>query len=209
MHDLIIVGAGGHGRETLDIVEAINARTPTWVVQGFVDDDKDLSTELIDRREAKLLGTSSWLRDSFAQFVIAIGSSHVRAIVDERIDLAAQTAPALVHPSATIAADNLLGPGVLIAAGAHVTTNVILGRHVHLNVACVVSHDCVVGAYTSLAPGAMLNGNVRVGERVLIGSGAVVLPGVTIGDDAVIGAGAVVTKDVPAGVTAKGVPAHW
>ena len=38
MRDLVIVGAGGHGRETLDIVEAINADALTWNFLGFVDD---------------------------------------------------------------------------------------------------------------------------------------------------------------------------
>ena len=59
----------------------------------------------------------------------------------------------LIHPAATVASDNRIGDGVLLAAGARVTTNVTLGRHVHLNVNAVVSHDCVVGDYTTLSPG--------------------------------------------------------
>ena len=208
MDELIIVGAGGHGRETLDIVEAINAVEPTWAFKGFVDDDVELFTGLIDRRSAKLLGTTDAL-SADSRFVIAIGSSSVRAKVDARIMMAGCTARALVHPRATVGPDNRLGAGVLIAAGAHVTNNVTLGRHVHLNVGTIVSHDCVVGQYTSLAPGVILNGNVHVGEQVLLGSGAIVTPGVTIGDHAVIGAGSVVVRDVPEGVTVKGVPGRW
>jgi UDP-2-acetamido-3-amino-2,3-dideoxy-glucuronate N-acetyltransferase len=41
-----------------------------------------------------------------------------------------------------------------------------------------------------------------------IGSGATILCGVTIGERAIIGAGALVTKDVPAGETVAGNPAH-
>jgi UDP-perosamine 4-acetyltransferase len=72
----------------------------------------------------------------------------------------------------------------------------------------VVEHDGVVGAIAHVAPGAILCGNVSVGARALVGAGAVVIPGRAIGADAVVGAGAVVVRDVPAGITVRGVPAH-
>ena len=46
MRELVIVGGGGHGRETLDIVEAINAVEPTWAFAGFVDDGEIIADRL-------------------------------------------------------------------------------------------------------------------------------------------------------------------
>ncbi len=43
---------------------------------------------------------------------------------------------------------------------------------------------------------------------VIVGSGAQILGPVTMGEGARVGANAVVSKDVPAGVTAVGIPAH-
>ena len=57
MRELVIVGAGGHGRETLDIVEAVNAVEPTWEFAGFVDDGEIIADRL-ERRDASLLGTT-------------------------------------------------------------------------------------------------------------------------------------------------------
>ena len=62
MTELVIVGAGGHGRETLDIVEAINAAEPTWTFQGFVDDG-EINEERLRRRVVANLGTTDTLTD--------------------------------------------------------------------------------------------------------------------------------------------------
>lgn len=207
MRELVIVGGGGHGRETLDIVEAINAVKPTWEFAGFVDDGKIIADRL-ERRKASLLGTTEILADTDPHYVIGIGSPALRAKLDEQLTAWGRTAATLIHPAATVASDNRISDGVLLAAGARVTTNVTLGRHVHLNVNAVVSHDCVVGDYTTLSPGALVNGDVRLAEGVFLGTGAIITPGITIGDHAVIGAGAVVVRDVPPGVTVRGVPAR-
>ena len=208
MRELVIVGAGGHGRETLDIVEAINAVKPTWAFAGFVDDGEIIADRL-ERRDASLLGTTEILANTNLHYVVGIGSPAVRAKLDEQLTAWGRTAATLIHPAATLASDNRISDGVLLAAGARVTTNVTLGRHVHLNVNAVVSHDCVVGDYTTLSPGSLVNGDVQIGTGVFLGTGAIITPGVTIGDHAVIGAGAVVVRDVPSGVTVKGVPGRW
>ena len=207
MSELVIVGAGGHGRETLDIVEAINAVEPTWAFAGFVDDGEIIADRL-ERRDASLLGTTEILANTNLHYVVGIGSPAVRAKLDEQLTAWGRTAATLIHPAATLASDNRISDGVLLAAGARVTTNVTLGRHVHLNVNAVVSHDCVVGDYTTLSPSSLVNGDVQIGTGVFLGTGAIITPGITVGDHAVIGAGAVVVNDVPPGVTVKGVPAR-
>ena len=72
--------------------------------------------------------------------------------------------------------------------------------------ASTISHDTRVGKYCSIGPGARLAGSVTLGEGCFVGMGANVVQGVTVGSRSVIGAGAVVLHDLPAGVTAAGVP---
>jgi sugar O-acyltransferase (sialic acid O-acetyltransferase NeuD family) len=203
---LVIVGAGGHGRETLDVVEAINGVKPSFDFLGFCARSADPA--LLRRRDASLLGDVDVIRDLDARYVIGIGTSETRRDLDEQLTEIGCRPTSLVHPLASLGSDLRLGVGVILAAGARVTTNVTLGRHTHLNVNAVVSHDCEVGDYVTFSPGALVNGTVTLDEGVFLGTGAVVLPGRKIGAWARVGAGAVVTEDVPAGRTAVGVPAR-
>ena len=203
MTEIVIVGAGGHGREVLDIVEA----HPDWSFRGFVADPAP-DSELLERRGALFLGSVADIPRDVA-YTIGIGDGEVRRRIDTELTDLGLEAAVLVHPAATLGSDFLLDAGVQVAAGGRITTNVRLGRHVQVNVNAVVSHDCRVGDYSTLSPGAHLNGAVSLGEGVFMGTGAIAVPGVSIGSNATIGAGAVVVDDVPAGVTAVGVPARW
>jgi sugar O-acyltransferase (sialic acid O-acetyltransferase NeuD family) len=204
---LVIVGAGGHGREALDIVEALNDQQARYEVRGFVASSGDEA--LLERRGARLLGDVDLLADLDVGYVLAIGMPWDRRSVGDRIDGYGRDEVSLVHPAATVGGDNRLGPGAIVAAGARITTNVVTGRHTHLNVAAVVSHDCVLGDYVTISPGGLVNGNVTLEDEVFLGTGAIVTPGVRVGARARIGAGAVVVDDVPPDVTARGVPARW
>jgi sugar O-acyltransferase (sialic acid O-acetyltransferase NeuD family) len=207
VRDLVIFGAGGHGRETLDIVEAINARTPTWNFLGFVDDG-DPDRERLHRRGTDVIGHSTCLADLDADYVIALGDGGLRRSVHAVLSAYGRAAATLVSPHAILGGDNRFGPGVLVAAGAHVTTNVTIGAHTHLNVGVVVHHDCEIGEFVTISPGAFLNGDVRIGDDAWIGPGAIITRGVSIGSGAVIGAGSVVLGDVPDAERIGGVPAR-
>jgi sugar O-acyltransferase (sialic acid O-acetyltransferase NeuD family) len=209
---LVVVGAGGHGRETLDVAERAG-----FEVLGVVSADRP-DDELLARRGTHWLGGIDALirlggrggrEFGGVSYVLGIGDPGVRRRLDTEFTAAGIPAATLVHPWANTGADVYFDDGVILAAGSHVTTNVVLGRHTHLNVGAIVSHDCRIGNWVSLSPAVAVNGNVTIGDGVFLGTGAVVTPGCTIGDGAVIGAGAVVVGDVPAGVTALGVPARW
>jgi sugar O-acyltransferase (sialic acid O-acetyltransferase NeuD family) len=201
---LVIVGAGGHGREALAVARAANRLRERWHLIGLVDDG------VPDRRvvdHSIVLGTTQFLIDHGDEHVIAIGSPAVRRKVAERIGDAAP-AISLVDPSAWIGDDVDLDDGAMVYPGAICTTNVRVGFHSHVNCGAIVSHDCRIGDFVSLSPGVKLNGAVTIGHGAFLGTGAIVLPGRSIGQNAVVGAGAVVVDDVEPGATVVGIPAR-
>jgi sugar O-acyltransferase (sialic acid O-acetyltransferase NeuD family) len=203
---IVIVGAGGFGREVLDVIEAINAAGGNLEFQGFIDDGP-VDEQLLARRAATLLGPSEALRESDVAYVVAIGSGSARRKVVETLSNGACKPAVLVHPASSVGADNQIGPGCILTAGCRVTTNITLGSHVQLHVNSCVGHDSTLGDFASVFPGATVSGNVTLGAGATIGTGANVLPGLTIGEGAFVGAGAVVTRDVEAEQIVVGSPA--
>jgi sugar O-acyltransferase (sialic acid O-acetyltransferase NeuD family) len=204
---LVVVGAGGHGRELLDVVAAVNAVRPTYRLLGVLDDGRP-DAELLARHAARHLGAVRVLADLDAEYVVGVGSSAVRRAVDAAATGWGRSPATLVHPAAVIGGDVVLGPGSVVCALASVTTNVRTGRHVHLDVGAALAHDCRIGDYVTLAPGSRVSGSVTLGDDVTVGAGAVVIQGRAVGEATVVGAGAVVIRDLPPGVVAVGVPAR-
>lgn len=208
----MVIGAGGFGREVLELIEDINAveRSPRWHVLGVLDDAAPVPG-LLARLGTAHLGTVASLEalDRDVTHVIAIGGCAARAAIDARCQSWGRRAATLIHPTAVIGRRSVeVGEGSVLAAHSSATTNIRLGRHVHLNPHASIGHDSTIGDHTTVTPQVAIAGGVHVGARVFVGTGAVVGPGITVGDDVLVGAGAVVVRDVSQGQTVAGVPAR-
>ena len=206
--DLLIIGAGGFGRETYCLVQAINAVNETWQILGFVDDVEPDQTKL-NRLGTKWLGSRAVL-ETFqgASYVVAISNTNVRRELVEIAEQSDLNSATLIHPNVNIGLDVHIGPGSILNAGVSLTTNVVLGAHVQLNPGVLVGHDTEISDFVSIYPGATIGGNVQIGVGSTIGANVTVLQGISIGHFAVLGAGSVVTKSVSNFAIAKGVPAR-
>ncbi|TNM44163.1 acetyltransferase [Nocardioides albidus] len=210
---IVVVGAGGFGREVLDVVEAVNCSsgTKSWEVVGVLDDaPDDINMGRLASRGVRYLGgTSADVRlPAGCHYVVGIGNPRVRELVASRLNQAGLRPATLVHPTATIGVGTQVGAGTVICAGVRVTTNVRVGSHVHLNLNCTVGHDSTVDDFVSINPLASVSGDCAIESGVLIGVAGVVLNGIRVGKNATVGGAACVVKDVAAGVTVKGVPAR-
>lgn len=207
MKRLAIYGGGGMAREVLELVRDINAVEPEFEVIGWLDDDASKAGTTL--KGLPVLGPIERVSAEEVSFeaVIAIGNPVARSRIAARLDHHGVTSPVLIDPGAHVGRDVVIGAGSIVCAGAIVTTDVRLGRHVILNLNATVSHDSELLDFVTLAPGVKVAGSVRIAEGCDIGTGCTTVQGVSIGQWSIVGAGAVVARDLPANVTAVGVPA--
>ncbi len=194
---LWILGGGGHAKVVIATARAAG------FTNLLVADDARSSGEVLGARIAGRV--ADVLADSSARAVFAIGDNRRRS---ELAAAAKCRFVSVVHPSAIVDPSVKLGDGSVVFAGTVIQPDATLGPHAIVNTSASIDHDCVLGVAVHIAPGSRLAGNVALGDGVFVGIGAVVIPGITIGAWTRVGAGAAVVRDLPAGVTAVGVPAR-
>ena len=203
-----IIGAGGFGREVLDIFEADNNQRNAWNILGFVDDNPQIQGQRI--RGYPVLGGIAWfskLEAKEAKAVVAVGDNKVRKKIAEKAAHYGARFCNIIHPSVIMGPHVKLGEGIIIAAGCIFTNEIRIENHVIINLDVTVGHDTLIENFVNLNPGVHINGTNKILEGAYVGSGAVTVQNVSIGKWSIIGAGAVVVDNIPEKVVAVGVPA--
>lgn len=206
MKDIVIIGAGGVGREVSLIIEQINSLKPTWNILGFIDDNPDNLSKVIDGQ--KVIGNSKYLMTLSEEIyvVIAIANYKVKKALVEKLGGRFKFAT-IIHPRVLVHDFMTVGEGTIIYEGVILTTDIRIGSHVIISPKCGIGHDSIINDYVSLLWNVNVSGADVIGEGVLVGSGATIIQNLKIGQGATIGAGAVVVSSIPENCTAVGVPA--
>lgn len=200
------MGAGDHAQVVADALwQGFNQGQRLKPI-GYLDDNPQLKGEKY--LDLSVLGTIAQCHEfEHEAVVIGIGQNLARARIFQKLKAENERFVNAIHPAAVLAPGVKLGVGVMIMAGVIVNIGSVIGDNVILNTGCSVDHHGQIGPHAHLAPGVHLGGRVTVGEGVLLGVGTAVIPGQKIGDWSVIGGGSCVISNIPAKVTAVGVPA--
>jgi sugar O-acyltransferase (sialic acid O-acetyltransferase NeuD family) len=206
--DVLILGAGGTGRDVLEWFEELAAQGLDYCPKGFLDDDeRKWGTKV---KSLPVLGPlGSALEYPTARFVDALGSP---STFGRRPDLLSSFPEnrflTLIHPRAHLSPTVQIGSGSLVYPHVTLTSGVRIGNHVTILANVVVNHDTVIGDYSIVASAASLSGSVRIGTCCYIGAGGHLIQGALVGDGSLVGMGSVVIRNVPARTVVAGNPAR-
>jgi len=193
MRKLIIIGAGGFGREILDTINYINSINKSYEIIGFVDNIKSIGTIV---NGIEVLGNDEVLEKYLnTSLVIAIGDPHVRKKYYERYKNKFSF-PVIIHPTAIVSEFARIGEGSILQAFCLVAANSEIGTGVAINARSGVGHDAKVGDFTCIQSFCDITGNNNIGELCFLGTGVKIIPKLYIANESYLCAGSVVFKDV-------------
>ena len=206
MDKMYIVGAGGLGRELLQIIKEINEASPTWEIAGFLDNN----TEALKGVECdyEVVGRNSdWEPKEGEVFAMAIADPAAKQLRSQEMKAKGAVFPAIIHPTAQITQFSRYGEGLIMFPYSKLSVNSEVGDFVTI-FSSGVGHDVFIDDYSTLSGMSSILRNVRIGKRVFVGANVAIAQDVTVGDDAYLGIGSVVLKDVPAKMKTFGNPAR-
>jgi sugar O-acyltransferase (sialic acid O-acetyltransferase NeuD family) len=207
MKKIVIIGAGGFGREVLDVIDACNQVDEIYEPLGFVVDPQ-YGTPGTLINDKSILGGFDWLEKHTDDVYVTcgVGPSHLRYQLIQRATAINCRFINLIHPSAIVTRWVTMGEGIIITAGSILTNQIQIGNHVHINLDCTIGHDVVLQDFVTLAPGVHVSGNVTLGRGCYVGTGANIIEKLQVGDWSVIGAGSAIVKNIPPNTTVVGIP---
>ena len=201
---ILIVGAGGFGREVLQWAR------DAWPdqasrIEGFLSDDPDrldgFSTDV------GVVGAAKGYRPGAGEYVLlGIGVPYSRRRVAEDLCSRGARFLTLVHPRSLVSSSAGLGEGSIVCPFAVISDSATLGRFVLVNYHASLGHDSAAGDYAVLSPYATLGGGACVDHDVFLGLHASVGPGVTVGPKSKVSANSCALVATPPHSLVYGVP---
>ena len=195
---LLLVGAGGHARACIDVIE----REGRFRVAGLVGLPGERGRDVLGY---PVLGGDEdlgALAREHAHALVCIGqlaSPQARIAAFERLRGHGFALPSIVSPAALVSRHASIGIGSIVMHGAVVNAGARVGANCIVNSRALVEHDAAIGDHCHLSTAAVANGGVVVGEGSFIGSGSVLREGIVVGRGCVVGMGLALRRSLPDG----------
>ena len=207
MKHLIIIGARGFGREVYNIALKSRGYNIDYDIKGFLDDKTD-ALDGYNGYPPIIDSVESYKPCENDVFICALGDVNYKKKYADLILSKGGKFVSLVHKSAQISQNTVLGVGCIVGYYANISCDIKIGDFVTLQPFTEIGHDAEIGEYCHLNTYSFVGGYARIGRMTTIHTGAIILPHMVIGDNSVVGAGSVITRNIPSNVTTFVTPAR-
>jgi sugar O-acyltransferase (sialic acid O-acetyltransferase NeuD family) len=207
MKNIVIIGAGGFGREVHKLIDEINKKNKKWNLIGYIDDGIEVSSKV---NGLPLLGGVSCISQitDIHCAVIAIAKPLIIYKISEFLNSIKIETPNLIHPSYEIEEEFVnLGVGNIICHGFYMTRNINIGNFNIFNSRVTLGHDVTIGSYNVFMPNVQISGECSIKDLNLFGMNCSTLQKLTIGSGNSLGAHSFLIKSIADEQNLFGIPA--
>ncbi len=195
--EIILVGAGGHAKSCIEIIESIGE----YSIVQVVGQEADLGTRILGHEVRYTDADLESLRKKHEFAFVGVGQIHnpePRVRLFLHLSKLGFKLPSFVSKNATVSKFVIVGSGSIVMNGAILNSNCVIGENVILNSSSLIEHDVTVGNHCHIATRVTVNGGTKIGQATFLGSGTIVRNGIEIGDNSFVGMGIIVSKSLPA-----------
>lgn len=193
-NSLLLIGAGGHARACIDVIE----HQGYYRIVGIIGREVEVGSMVLGHA---VLGTDfnfAELSKGCSNAIVTVGqikSVDLRLRLYDMLKKESVNLPIVVSPRAYVSPYAIIGEGSIVMHGAILNAGAVVGANCIINSNALVEHDAKIDDHCHISTNVVINGGVYVGKGSFIGSGCIIREGVNIGDRCIIGMGQRIVKD--------------
>lgn len=206
MKSLVIIGAGGCGRELYFLAKESLGYGEEFVIKGFIDDNI-YALDGFDGYPPMLGTVGDYIPEEDDVFTCGLGNVAPKKKCVEIILSRGGKFINIIHKTATVRENSTLGIGCIICDGVFISCDVRIGDFVTIQRMSNFGHDVRIGSFCQFNSNSYMGGGAEVGDMVTVHTGAIITPGKKVSDFCTVNAASVVIRNVKEGQTVFGSPA--
>jgi len=191
MKEIIVLGAGGHAKSVIDVIELQNE----YKIAGIIDNDLKKGSRFLDYEIIGNDDNLKSLREKYKYAIIGVGqikTPNIRIKLFQKLKEFNFILPVIISPFAYVSKRAKIEEGTIIMHHALVNTDAKIGKNCIINSKALIEHDVVIADFCHISTGAIVNGGVEIENNVFLGSNSVCKEYIKIKENSFIKAGSLV-----------------
>lgn len=207
MKQLVIIGAGGYGRQVYNIAIEAKGYLKDYVIKGFIDNLYESMNPKHKSYPPIISKVNDYVIEPNDVFICAIGEVSIKKKYVDIIENRGGQFITLIHPTVQFGSNVDIGKGCVIGHNTFIDSDSIIKDHVSIQANVIIGHDNIVGSMSMIDCFSFTGGTCVLEDAVTLHTRATIVPQRIIGYNSTINACSLVIRDVQPNSIMMGNPA--